>query len=254
MFQKTIFFRLDDFSHDKNHAMWDQILEVFDRHSVQVCIGVIPKNRDPSLNFADCISDSEFWSQVKNLDNSGHTVALHGLNHTYHEIDHGYLSELFVPCSSLSEFAGLSLFTQESKLKRSVECFHRHNVFPQVFMAPSHSFDATTLRAIKNVTSIKYITDGWSYRCFSHANLNFIPQQFGSLRSPLFSVNTYCIHPNTVDSNFASQLDDFITNYRDCIQSFSLCKSLTYPERDFKDALIHKISVFFRSIRALLFN
>ena len=156
-----------------------------------------------------------------------------------------------MPCSNFSEFAGLSLSAQESKLKKSVECFNRYNISPQVFMAPSHSFDATTLRAIKNVTSIKYITDGWSYRCFSQSNLNFIPQQYGSLKPPLFNVNTYCIHPNSVDSNFVSQLNNFVSNHRDSIQNFSLYNSLTYPERDYKDALIHKTSVFFRSIRSL---
>ena len=93
MLNKIIFFRLDDFSHDKNHAMWDVILEVFERHNIKVCIGVIPMNSDRSLNFADRMSDAEFWSGVKNLDTSGHTIALHGLNHTYHDIDDEYISE-----------------------------------------------------------------------------------------------------------------------------------------------------------------
>jgi hypothetical protein len=47
-----------------------------------------------------------------------------------------------------SEFAGLPFAEQEQKITRGLEIFHGENVQVDLWIAPSASFDATTVRIL----------------------------------------------------------------------------------------------------------
>ena len=47
------------------------------------------------------------------------------------------------------------------KIKKGKEILESHNVYTDVFFAPSHSYDDNTLRALSKC-GFKYISDGYS--------------------------------------------------------------------------------------------
>ena len=168
---------------------------------------MIAKCEDPKLIFDEQSSEIQFWTDVRSLKELGHTIALHGYKHVYHACKR---SESIIPIHNFSEFSGLDLLVQEKKISESIKIFSQHGVVPEVFMAPAHSFDLDTIIALKKQTKIRYITDGSTSDCFNFKEINFIPQQFGSLRRPFFKLNCYCLHPNTMTTSDFTQLEEFL--------------------------------------------
>jgi hypothetical protein len=79
-------------------------------------------------------------------------------------------------------------------------------------MAPSHSFDALTLQALRAETDIEWLTDGLSYRPFSRLGFNWLPQQLGRIRRLVPpGVWTICLHPNELEG---PRLRDLINELR----------------------------------------
>ena len=66
-------------------------------------------------------------------------------------------------------------------------------------MAPSHTFDQITLECLKEFSSIKLITDGFSFRPFIKDDFIFLPQQLWSVKKMPFGLFTICIHPTTMN-------------------------------------------------------
>ncbi len=155
-----------------------------------------------------------------------------------------------VPFNSDSEFAGLSYEEQSDLLTRSYKIFAENGIHPWIFMAPSHTFDEQTLSALKDSTPIRIVTDGLSYRCFSKGDIGFIPQQFGSLRAPLFGLNTYCLHPNTIEVGFLDRLEAFLDLHEDSIASFKCLASHSFETETFQDRLVRQLLLLKRYARA----
>ena len=74
-------------------------------------------------------------------------------------------------------------------------------------MAPSHTFDKITLECLLELSTIKLITDGFSYRHFKKQGFTFIPQQLWSVKKIPFGLYTICIHPTTMSEH---QIDEFL--------------------------------------------
>jgi hypothetical protein len=94
---------------------------------------------------------------------------------------------------------GLPEKEQKIIIKKSLELFNYNKVNPKIFMAPSHAFDKITLESLKDVSSIKLITDGFSFRPFIKDDYIFLPQQLWSVRKMPFGLFTICIHPTTMN-------------------------------------------------------
>lgn len=246
-----IVFRLDDFSHDCNFPSWNRVLEVLQRNSIRVCVGVIPSSEDASLAYSSRLDDSDFWSRVRLLESQGNTIAMHGYRHVYHDVTNA--RDLVIPINKFSEFAGLNKEAQSLILLKSIELFSSNRVKPEVFMAPAHAFDWVTVEALLSTTSIRYITDGMSYRCFRKNGIKFIPQQFGSLRKPRFSFNTYCLHPNTMSPEDVDMLEQFIAQYRQLVRDFSVYRNKDFEEMNYSDLVVEKSLIGMRALRSKLF-
>ena len=68
---------------------------------------------------------------------------MHGFNHVYDTKTRGNIN-----CGFKSEFAGHSFIKQYEKIKKGKEILESHNVYTDVFFAPSNSYDDNTLRAL----------------------------------------------------------------------------------------------------------
>ena len=54
---------------------------LFNKYNIKPVLGVIPKNKDPKLlNFP---KDKNFWTKIKNWQNNGWEISLHGYSHDY---------------------------------------------------------------------------------------------------------------------------------------------------------------------------
>jgi predicted deacetylase len=202
--------RLDDACPTMDATAWGALEDAFDRLSVRPVVGVIPDNRDPSLNCSEPAND--FWERVKVWQDKGWAIALHGLHHAYHKIS---LSDRpLIPMHDKSEFVGLELDSQKQIFRRAYALFREHGIAPELFMAPSHTFDANTLEALTAETDIRIVTDGQAIFPYVDQGFLWIPQQLWRFRRMPFGVWTICLHPNTMSSAqvniFIEQMERFV--------------------------------------------
>ncbi len=208
-------FRLDDICPTMKRSRFRQLQQLFDRYQILPIIGIVPNNQDKHLMIDP--PRIEFWAEMRELAKRGWIVAQHGFEHHYETDDGGILQ-----IGQKSEFAGLSYEQQYHKLatgKRILEQHLQTNV--GWFMAPSHSFDHSTLKALKAL-KFTYITDGVALHPFQRNGLTWVPQQLWQPRSMPFGLWTICIHPNTMTDQEFAQLALFIHTHSTACQQPTL--------------------------------
>jgi hypothetical protein len=84
---------------------------------------------------------------------------------------------------------------------------------PRVWVAPSHSFDHTTLIVLQEETTIRIISDGLARRPYTERGFFWIPQQLWGLVEKGRGVWTACFHPNTMTSEDFAGLRDFCNRW-----------------------------------------
>lgn len=206
---KQYLLRLDDASEYMDAVKWKKLEEMLDIYRIKPIVGVIPDNQDPSL-VGLYERDSEFWSMVHRWKEKGWTIALHGCTHVYNT-DEGGLN----PVNHRSEFAGNSLAVQREKIRKGVEIFREHDVSAELFFAPSHTFDANTLEALRMESDIRVISDTIASDVYFWNGFFFVPQQSGLVRKLPFKVVTFCYHPNIMDEESFVRLEEFMKANKD---------------------------------------
>lgn len=182
--------RFDDVCPTMNWAMWDRIAAVLEELDIRPIVAIVPDNRDPSLNVAPPRDD--FWERVRRWQAAGWFIALHGHQHLYVTRDAG-----LVGINPFSEFAGLPYETQKLKLVSALQIMRHHGVRPDGWVAPGHSFDATTVRVLLEL-GIDVISDGFYRRPVKRLGATWIPQQIWRFRRMPPGVWTICLHGNTL--------------------------------------------------------
>ena len=114
---------------------------------------------------------------------------------------------------------------QKEKIKKGWEIFQKENIACNIWIAPSHTFDKYTLKALKELTTIDIISDGIALFPFKKYGFKWIPQQLWKFRKMPFGVWTSCFHPNTMTDIEFNNLEDFIKNNH---QNFLNVNSLKY--------------------------
>ena len=109
-----------------------------------------------------------------------------------------------------SEFAGLPLDVQREKVSRGIAELAVHDVSPRVFFAPSHTFDANTLEALRLESGIRVVSDTVALKPYSRDGFTFVPQQSGRARVLPFPLVTFCYHPNTMEDGDFRALEAFL--------------------------------------------
>ena len=199
--------RLDDACEKMDVEKWDRMEKLLDKYKVKPLVGVIPHCEDPMMDKYD--SDAEFWNKVGIWKNKGWTIAMHGYNHVYSTTCGG-----INPVNKRSEFAGLSYEDQAEKIERGWEILNGNGFHPEVFFAPSHTFDENTLKALKNKTTIRVISDTIASDVYKKDDFWFIPQQSGSVRKLPLKTVTFCYHPNTMTDKSFEILEAFLDSYQ----------------------------------------
>ena len=194
-------FRLDDATAFSNRKKWALIEDLFDKHRIKPIVAVTPDNQDTNIKYDD--KDEDFWNKINNWSKKGWSIAMHGYQHLYHDVAK---KNLIIPFYDRSEFAGLNLEEQKFKISKSLNLFKKNGILPTVWVAPSHSFDKTTLQALYEVTEIRIVSDGIALFPYYHNNFHFIPQQIWSLKNKKFGIWTVCLHPDTMTDDEFNQL------------------------------------------------
>jgi len=172
-----------------NWPIWDRVEQTLIDQDIQPIVAVIPNNQDPALNVHPF--QAHFWDCVRRWQSIGWTIGLHGYSHVYVGTDAGLVGK-----AHKTEFAGQPYEDQELKLRRAVDVFRREGVHPDVWVAPSHSFDENTIIVLKRL-GIGIISDGFFlYPGLDDNEVFWLPQQISTLRSRPLGVWTACFHIN----------------------------------------------------------
>ena len=171
--------------------VWLKFEEILDEFSIKPIIGVIPDCKDPKLRYRKPMV--EFWDWIRHLKRKGWIIAMHGYQHLYVTENSG-----LIDLNKYSEFAGLPYEVQAEKIRKAYEIFLLNRIKPDFWMAPAHSFDLNTLKALKELTDIEYITDGFAIFPFEKYGFKWLPQQLWKFRRFPFGVWTICLHPNNM--------------------------------------------------------
>lgn len=202
--------RLDDACPTMDGDKWQRMFDILDRYGVRPMVGIIPHNEDPMQEID--APDEEFWNKAKLWQKKGYAIALHGYDHCYIS-DKGM--EGLNPLWSRSEFAGVPYDVQKQKIRDGFEILSSHGVKPKYFFAPSHTFDENTLKALKECTDIRIISDTIATKPYQKDDFIFLPQLGGHCTEMKISgVWTFCLHPSAMtDANFDAT-ESFLKNHK----------------------------------------
>ncbi len=222
--------RFDDICPTMNWTVWEAIERDLVLHKVRPILAVVPDNRDPKLMCDPPVPD--FWDRVRQWQKMGYAIALHGYQHLYVNHDPGLMK-----LTPNSEFTGLSYQEQKTKLKKALAIFAEQGVRADAWVAPSHSFDRTTLQVLAEL-GLMVISDGlWPWPHLDDDRLFWVPQQLWGFSPKPAGVWTVCCHHNswteTRIETFGRQLASYapqMTDLATVTQTYA-GRSLTLPDR-----------------------
>lgn len=185
-------FRLDDITPTSDWQRCSALLNLFRRFKVKPLLGVVPDNRDPKLMTRPTLPN--FWDRLRTLADREHVeFAQHGFQHV--------LQERANPTRDgrieRTEFAGLPYHEQYERIIAGRSILKRYGIETNVWMAPNHSFDRNTLRALKD-SGFAALTDGESLFPFKREGLICVPQQLWRPRWMPTGAITICVHPDEI--------------------------------------------------------
>lgn len=191
--------RLDDITPDMDWERFLKFKALLDHYQVKPLIGVVPDNRDENLVKKEPSAEEKklsdgFWEYVKALKEDGWVIAMHGFRHIYSTKKGGCF-----PLNNFSEFAGLPFEKQKDMLSEGKKILREKGIETDIFMAPAHSYDNNTLKALKE-TGFCALTDGFGDNPYSYEGLTFYPISFrlGSTFKKKTGYSTMVVHTNTV--------------------------------------------------------
>lgn len=192
--------RMDDITPDMDWAKFERFKKILDAHNIKPLIGVVPSNKDNKLKKNPARED--FWDYLKSLVEEDWMVAMHGYEHVYCTHNGGIF-----PLNDKSEFAGLSLTKQDDMIREGKRILKQNGIITDFFMAPSHSYDRNTLKALRK-NGFHRITDGFGTEPYEMDGLVFYPISISrsrTLASKEDGIVTFVYHTNTMtDKDFES--------------------------------------------------
>lgn len=173
MSKRKILLRFDDICPTMNWEQWEKAKQMMDKAGVTALLGVVPDCTDPDLKIDAPRTD--FWEYIKNLQNQGYTIAMHGYHHQFEIKADGLVTK-----NKISEFAGLPYERQLEKIKKGKDILNSHGIVTDVFFAPAHSYDDNTLRAL-SACGFKYVSDGLSSKPYMRQGIKLLPCRSGGI-------------------------------------------------------------------------
>lgn len=219
--------RMDDITPDMDWERFHTFKKMLDKLDIKPLIGVVPDNRDDNLHRAEAYDD--FWKYIKELQDNGWCIALHGYQHVYTTSKGG----LF-PLNRFSEFAGIPLSQQRMMIQEGTEILKQHGISTDIFMAPAHSYDRNTLKALKEFGYNK-ITDGFGKSPYRWQELTFYPISFmlSSSFKKKKGITTMVVHTNEIDDAGMKRLEELLQSHRDSLISYETYLMTESADRGF---------------------
>ena len=206
--------RMDDITPDMDYEKFNRVKVILDDADLRPLIGVVPYSKDDTLRIEKPHED--FDELVRDLEKKGWIIALHGYNHLYTTKDKGMF-----PINEFSEFAGVDYDKQEVMIRQGLSQLREWGMNPIMFMAPGHTFDKNTLKALK-VNGINRITDGFGNSPYIRDGIMFYP--ISSRRKDCISdkegYSTYVLHTNTMSDEGIEAFKKMLNENRDKFISF----------------------------------
>lgn len=209
--RKRILVRIDDVCPTMNYSKFLERISFFRELGIKPLLGVIPDCEDPDMQYGEV---ENFWEIIRSLAEDGYPIAMHGYKHVYTTNKRG-----LVCFRKMSEFSGLSYDIQCAMLQHGKQILAMHGIHTEWFMAPGHSYDRQTVRAL-NATGFRYVSDGRSSMPYKLHGVHFIPAT-SIWKSPLNgNIITLCLHPNSDSENSYRKVQTFIREKRTNVSSF----------------------------------
>jgi len=204
--------RFDDICPTMNWKVWSEIEMALTEQQLKPILAVVPDNQDPVLRVDEPRED--FWERARQWQARGWTLALHGFQHRYSAVHAGVVTP-----KKKTEFAGFPALEQDWKLRCGVDIFERHRIKSRVWIAPSNSFDRTTVSLLPQF-GIDVICDGFFRVPFIYQRkILWIPQQLHGFRPAPPGVWTVCYHHNHWTTSDLAKFREDLARYRSDIGS-----------------------------------
>jgi len=197
--------RLDDASPTMDQERWATVESLIRKYNIKPIVAVVPNNKDPLLIRSK--ADPNFWGRVRGWQSMGWHIAMHGYSHEALTNSKG-----LIPLHNKSEFAGVAEDEQRRRIRSSFELFLNEGVEPKIWVAPFHTFDSTTLRALSIETTIRIVSDSIARWPFSDRGFFWIPQQLWGPAEKTAGVWTICLHPNEAPEKLLEWVEQMILN------------------------------------------
>lgn len=239
--------RLDDACPTMDAQKWQRMEDILDAFGVKPMVGVIPANEDPKQMIDT--EDSRFWFKVKNWENKGWAIALHGYDHCFIS-DKGMAG--LNPLWARSEFAGVPLVLQKKKIHKGIEVCRANGIEPEYFFAPAHTFDENTLQALREESNIRIISDTIATKPYRKNDFVFIPQLGGHCTEMKISgIWTFCLHPSAMKEEEFIATERFLHVHKDEMFDFEKLNHTNLKDKSFIDKILSFAYFTYRKIRKL---
>ena len=148
------------------------------------------------------------------MERGGATIALHGFQHLCQQARRS-----LIPLHREGEFGGAPFEVQRQRIRAGLRMLRAFGLDPKLFVAPRHSLDLATLRALR-AEGIRFVSDGFTRRLFLRGGVVWIPQQLWSPIAKSRGLWTICLHPNTMDDGEFGALELFLMDHAKQFSSF----------------------------------
>ena len=204
--------RFDDISPGMAWSKFLPLKRELESRGGKAVLGVVPECRDKSLAVEPIQHD--FFAHIRRWQSYGDAILQHGTHHVYSTQDAGILK-----IKNNSEFAGHSYETQYKLLDKGKKILQNEDCWQPYFMAPSHSFDENTLKALSSLGFVS-ISDGYGFFPYKLHNVVLVPQLFSKPIRFIPGISTICIHINSMSHSQINSLIWFIKCHKDHFVDF----------------------------------
>jgi len=219
---KRILIRIDDVCPTMNRSNFDYAIRRLKECGKTALLGVVPNCKDNELKIES--DDNLFWQKMSLLQEDGFCIAMHGYEHVFDIEAPGLVNNGFK-----SEFAGHPYGVQFDKIRMGKLLLEKNGIHTDVFFAPAHSYDNTTLKAL-SANGFKYVSDGKSSKPYLKYGIKCIPCRSGGISSMRFgNYHVAVIHTHEWGKRGNIERDKFnrlIQERADCIAGFEEFTSL----------------------------
>jgi predicted deacetylase len=202
-------FRMDDITPTMDWERFWALLRLFQRNRVKPLLGIVPDNRDKKLDRQK--PEPQFWETMCLLVERGLVeIAQHGYQHILTRTsENALLKHNENRRVERSEFAEYSHQEQLERIMKGREILKDRGLATDYWFAPNHSFDLTTLNALKTA-GFTAVSDGIALLPYKYRGLIFIPQQLWRPAWVPTGVFTICLHSNEITNREVKSIRQFL--------------------------------------------